>query len=208
MLPRSRAKGVEPSSEGEEADCGATRYAPDFVGLEGLPLSSTPLCRVGIYGVGSSLAVVVEKPKEGNDLKGGEGDLDVEPLRVIKNDGDVVPSVKMLDRNPLSKSFESDIFYEEGNALVEVGGDEEVSWLAREFTNFCVCLGMPTKGFEEDVLSLFRRMKERKEQNREKPGQNKQRSKGSLFNHEMKRLEWFVKDSVSRKNKGVHLGRS
>ena len=90
-------KGVEPSSEGEEANCGATRYAPDSMGLEGLPLSSTPLCRVGIYKVGSSLAVVVGEPKEGDDLERGEGDLDVEPQWVIKDDGDVIPSVWMLD---------------------------------------------------------------------------------------------------------------
>ena len=51
---------------------------------------------------------------------------------------------------------------------MEVGGDEEVVWLAGEFAKFCAFLGMPTKGFKEDILSLFRRMKQRKEQNREK----------------------------------------
>ena len=46
---------------------------------------------------------------------------------------------------------------------MEREGTEKESWLVEKFTKFCSFLGMPIEGFEEDILQLLRRMKERKE---------------------------------------------
>ena len=44
----------------------------------------------------------------------------------------------------------------------EEGGDVE-SWRYSCLAKFCHCLGMPTEGFEGEILKLLNRMKERRE---------------------------------------------
>ena len=43
---------------------------------------------------------------------------------------------------------------------LEEGGQDE-GWSSSCLTKFSRCLGMPTKGFEEEILYLLRRMKGR-----------------------------------------------
>ena len=46
--------------------------------------------------------------------------------------------------------------------IMEEGG--ELSWQSSCLAKFSRCLGMPTKGFEGEILFLLKRMKERKSQ--------------------------------------------
>ena len=74
--------------------------------------------------------------------------------------------------------------------LEEGGRDEE--WSSSCLTMFSRCPGMPTEGFEEEILYLLRRMKGRIDQKRKEGVPRKTSLKSSKFNRELKKLEWTI----------------
>ena len=103
----------------------------------------------------------VERPlvkvKEGQGaivkLKESEKELSVNPLRVLlveerdfeKGDGGSIPKREV------------------GDGVVEEEGKDVESWRYNCLAKFCHCLGMPTKGFEGEILKLLKKMKEKRE---------------------------------------------
>ena len=90
------------------------------------------------------------------------GEVSVDPLRVIWVDGsergvsiDLEKVAKVHGgRVLLTKDVERGLEEEEGSVLD--------SWMNGSFVNFYHCLGMLTKGFEGEILSLLKRMERKK----------------------------------------------
>ena len=74
---------------------------------------------------------------------------------------------------------------------VEVGEGEE-EWSSSCLAKFSHCLGMPTVGFEEEILYLLRRMRGRIEKKNQDRENNKTKSSVSKSSRELKKLEWTV----------------
>ena len=88
----------------------------------------------------------------------------------------------VLDRAPQEMMEEGD----EGGGL---------SWQSSCLAKFSRCLGMPTEGFEGEILFLLRRMKERKIRKGKKgklEGRKKRKFISSKFKRELRKLEWTV----------------
>ena len=73
---------------------------------------STPFSRLG-----SSLVLVLGNSEEGDERVGGEEEMDVEPLRIIKADGNFVISARVMEHNPFSNSSENDHFRERNTSV-------------------------------------------------------------------------------------------
>ncbi|RVX21021.1 hypothetical protein CK203_002180 [Vitis vinifera] len=112
---------------------------------------------------GYKAMVVVDRglgPLEGPTFVTGE--VSVDPLRVIWVDGsergvsiDLEKVAKVHGgRVLLTKDVERGLEEEEGSVLD--------SWMNGSFVNFYHCLGMLTKGFEGEILSLLKRMERKK----------------------------------------------
>ena len=80
---------------------------------------------------------------------------------------------------------------EEDACLLEEGGSGE-GWSTSSLARFSHCLGMPTEGFEEEILYLLRRMKGRMEQKGREGVTRKTNLKSSKSSRELKKLEWTV----------------
>ncbi|RVW17396.1 hypothetical protein CK203_094166 [Vitis vinifera] len=52
---------------------------------------------------------------------------------------------------------------EVGDGVVKEEGKDVESWRYNCLAKFCHCLGMPTKGFEGEILKLLKKMKEKRE---------------------------------------------
>ena len=76
----------------------------------------------------------------------------------------------------------------------------------RSFARFSGCLGLPTEGFEEEILHLLRGMNDKKSQQERGLVLESRNPKGSLFYREMRRLEWNVKESLSKRGLGGEKG--
>ena len=74
---------------------------------------------------------------------------------------------------------------------VEVGDGEE-EWSSSCLAKFSHCLGMPTVGFEEEILYLLRRMRGRIEKKNQDRENKKTKSSVSKSSRELKKLEWTV----------------
>ena len=91
---------------------------------------------------------------------------------------------------PVGLEFASPIEKRIDCHLEEGGQDEE--WSSSCLTMFSRCPGMPTEGFEEEILYLLRRMKGRIDQKRKEGVPRKTSLKSSKFNRELKKLEWTI----------------
>lgn len=74
---------------------------------------------------------------------------------------------------------------------VEVGDGEE-EWSSSCLAKFSHCLGMPTVGFEEEILYLLRRMRGRIEKKNQDRENKRTKSSVSKSSRELKKLEWSV----------------
>ncbi|WJZ85422.1 hypothetical protein VitviT2T_004961 [Vitis vinifera] len=74
---------------------------------------------------------------------------------------------------------------------VEVGDGEE-EWSSSCLAKFSHCLGMPTVGFEDEILYLLRRMRGRIENKNQDRENKKTKSSVSKSSRELKKLEWTV----------------
>ena len=129
-------------------------------------------------------------PARGSDV----GGLDMDPLRMIMADGreaEVLGSPGMVfgtDGKEAEKVVGWDITEERNE-----GGEQ--CWQSSCLARFSRCLGMPTEGFEGEILFLLKRMKERKLQKEKKgnqDGRKKRKMESSKFERELRKLEWTV----------------
>ena len=128
----------------------ASRYSlfsPPFVCVWGGrdSASSSPF-----FGVKGALIEVEEGHDADVILKENERELFVNPFRVL------------LAEERVFEKGDGGSFPIRKGRVEEEGGDVE-SWRYNSLASFCHCLGMPTKGFEEEILKLLNRMKERRE---------------------------------------------
>ena len=122
-----------------------------------------------------------------------------------------------------SESSYDSVDVERGNklALVPVGSDftshfkkrnvchleEERSneeWSSSSLARFSHCLGMPTEGFEEEILYFLRRMKGRIEQKGKEWVTRKTSLKSSKSSRKLKKLEWTI--SYKKTKMGSSVG--
>ena len=59
-------------------------------------------------------------------------------------------------------------------------------------TRFCQCLGMPSEGFESEILKLLNRIRERRACSERVTGKKRKGQRPSRFDCELKKLEWSV----------------
>ncbi|RVW98940.1 Transposon TX1 uncharacterized 149 kDa protein [Vitis vinifera] len=93
--------------------------------------------------------------------------------------------------------------------VVEVGDGEE-EWSSSCLAKFSHCLGMPTVGFEEEILYLLRRMRGRIEKKNQDRENNKTKSSVSKSSRELKKLEWTetkIKDMSTGIVRSLGVGR-
>ena len=57
---------------------------------------------------------------------------------------------------------------------------------------FSRCIGMLTEWFKGEILTLLKRMKERKDQKGKLDGRKKKKLESSKFERELRKLEWTV----------------
>ena len=81
---------------------------------------------------------------------------------------------------------------EEEEACHREEGESGEGWSTSSLARFSHCLGMPTEGFEEEILYLLRRMKGRMEQKGREGVTRKKSLKSSKSSRELKKLEWTV----------------
>lgn len=77
------------------------------------------------------------------------------------------------------------------------------SWMNGDFINLCKCLGMPTEGFEGEILLLLRRMEERKIFKGGVAEKKRKVQKVSKSERELKKLECSVNFCGTRKSAGL-----
>ena len=70
--------------------------------------------------------------------------------------------------------------------------EEEPCWQSSSLAKFSRYIGMPTEGFEGEILFLLKRMKERKIQKGQMDGRKSKKLKSSKFERELRKLEWTV----------------
>ena len=118
----------------------------------------------------------------------------MDPLRVILADGreEVVSNLvgrgtgntEELSVGALERASQED---EE-----ERGKEGELCWQSSSLAKFSRYLGMPTEGFEGEILFLLKRMKERKLQKGKLDGRKRRKLELSKFERELRKLEWTV----------------
>ena len=94
------------------------------------------------------------------------GGIELGPLRMILADGREA-EVSRLSRlaNEMTEEGMKDVLDRAPYEIIEEGNEVgELSWQSSCLAKFSRCLGMPTKGFEGEILFLLKRMKERKSQ--------------------------------------------
>ena len=87
--------------------------------------------------------------------------------------------------------------------LEEEEGSVLGSWMNGSFVNLYRCLGMPTEGFEGEILFLLRRMEEMKNIKGNLDGKRRKIQKVSRLESELKKIECSVNYSGAGKNAGV-----
>ena len=115
------------------------------------------------------------------------------PIRVILADGREAEISDLAGR--ANGAFEEAIegvskraFQED---VEERDKEGEPCWHSSSLAKFSCYLGMP-ECFEEEILFLLKRMRERKLQKRKLNGRKKKKLESSKFERELRKLEWTV----------------
>ena len=103
---------------------------------------------------------------------------------------------------PVGEDFTSP--FEKRSAYHIEEGRSEEGWSSSSLARFSQCLGMPTEGFEEEILYFLRRMKGRIEQKGKEGVTRKTSLKSSKSSSKLKKLEWTV--SYKKANMGSSVG--
>ena len=126
--------------------------------------------------------VMEERCDIGTMVKESEGRLNFTSLRVCLAE-------EMDDQMGVSISF----LVEEGrDDRAEKEDDDKESWRYSCLARFCQCLGMPTEGFEREILKLLNRIRERRDVSERITGKKRKGQRLSKFDRELKKLEWSV----------------
>ena len=115
-------------------------------------------------------------------LKEIKGELNVNPLSVC-------PAEERLGEKSASGSFP----FKEGR--VERGekeGEDVESWRYSCLAKFCHCLGMPTEGYESEILKRLHKMREIRDRCERISGKKRKGQRPLRFDRELKKLEWSV----------------
>ena len=67
-----------------------------------------------------------------------------------------------------------------------------LSWSSSCLAKFSRCIGMLTEGFKGEILTLLKRMKERKDQKGKLDGRKRKELESSRFERELRKLECIV----------------
>ena len=141
--------------------------------------------------------------------------MDWDPLRVVSSEDTLVLNGR---KEPPCGSVDSDGAID--LAIVSVGsifarplaemtdfqleeGEQDEGWNSSYLAKFNRCLSMPMEGFEEEILYLLRRMKERIDQKRQDGVSRKTKSLSSKSIRELKKLEWTVSYKKARIDIGL-----
>ena len=119
------------------------------------------------------------------------GGIELGPLRMILADGREaeVSGLSGL-ANEMTEEGMKDVFNSAPYEIIEEGNEVgELSWQSSFLAKFSQCLGMPTKGFEGEILFLLKRMKEKKSQKGKLEGRKKKKLESSKFERELRKLE-------------------
>ena len=126
--------------------------------------------------------VMEERCDIGTMVKESEGRLNFTSLRVCLAE-------EMDNQMGVSISF----LVEEGrDDRAEKEDDDKESWRYSCLARFCQCLGMPTEGFEREILKLLNRIRERRDVSERITGKKRKGQRMSKFDRELKKLEWSV----------------
>ena len=79
--------------------------------------------------------------------------------------------------------------------------DEEL-WRYGCLAKFYQCLGMPTEGFESEILKLLNRMRERRDHSERVSRKKRKGQRPSRFDRELKKLEWSKNYGGSEGDRG------
>ena len=155
--------------------------------LGGWVSSSSPFSKV------ERALIEVEKSR-GMDafLKENEGELTVSPLRVCTAE-------ERLDEKVVGESF---LLKERRDERVEKVEEDEELWRYGCLAKFCQCLGMPTEGFESEILKLLNRMRERRDRSEKVSRKKRKGQRPSRFDRELKKLEWSINYGGSEGDRG------
>ena len=90
-----------------------------------------------------------------------------------------------------------------GNRLEEDEEGVAEPWLNSSFVTFCRCLGMPSKGFEGEILLLLKMMKERKELKGNLARKRRKVQKTSRSERELKKIKCSMNYSGAKRCGGA-----
>ena len=171
----------------------ASRYSDQFscslfsLGKREISLSSTPS---GRDGEGVAIAKVSD---QGRGPEAVEGAI-MGPLRMILADEREAEVSDLAGRESgsseeASKGVSGMFSQENEEERVEEG---ELCWHSSSLAKFSHYLGMPTEGFEGEILLLLKIMKERKLLKGKLNGRKRKKLESSKFKRELRKLEWTV----------------
>ena len=152
-----------------------------------ISLSSTPSGRDGV-------SVANARDSDWGSGSKAVGGAVLGPLRVILADG---REAEVFDL--AGKAFGA--FEEELKGVSERASQKDVEerdeegepcWHSSSLAKFSCYHGMPTEGFEGEILFLLKRMKERKLQKGKLNGRKRKKLESSKLERELRKLEWTV----------------
>ena len=139
-------------------------------------------------------SVVMARVSDRGKVSEAEGGAAMGPLRMILADGREVEVSDLAGRESgtskeASEGVSERVSQEDEEERVEEG---ELCWHSSSLAKFSRYLGMPTEGFEGEILFLLKRMKERKLQKGKLDGRKRRKLESSKFERELRKLEWTV----------------
>ena len=182
--------------------CGVSSLSPPFLGSDGA---------VGGKGGGISGMFGAVEEERSRDSTREEWLADLS----VHEDGNMSPRASGDEARgpdlaivPFGGVLESPLV--ETMALQVEVGDGEEEWSSSCLAKFSHCLGMPTVGFEEEILYLLRRMRGRIEKKNQGRENKKTKSSVTKSSRELKKLEWTVsyKRAKLASNEGKFEGAS
>ncbi|XP_034696057.1 uncharacterized protein LOC117922136 [Vitis riparia] len=171
----------------------ASRYSDQsfrslsFLGKREISLSST---LSGRDGESAAMAGVFIQSSISAEIGGAV----MGPLRMIWADGREAEVLEITGR-------EAGVFGEKPKGgtdrilledMEEREEEEEPGWQSSSLAKFSRYIGMPTEGFEREILLLLKRMKERKIQIGHLDGRKRKKLRSSKFERKLRKLEWTV----------------
>ena len=157
------------------------------LGKRDISLSSTPSGRNGESVARTGVIIQSSSSVEAGGAVMG-------PLRMIWADGREAEVLDSAGREvgAFGEKTEGDTNRTIHEDMEEREEEEEPCWQSSSLAKFSRYIGMPTEGFEGEILFLLKRMKERKIQKGQMDGRKSKKLKSSKFERELRKLEWTL----------------